>query len=177
MYHADPDELSRQLGALPVEARVAFALACAERLTEYSRHSQGSETYELARAARELVRRFVAGAAIAGDEFDTLTSRLESSPDIDDDDVAACAYALECLRTGEVQPAVWAAGRACDARERAAEKRMVFKVYTPEIEAALLRDPDLQTELAHQQADLDALRRDPRSASRVAGGRLRSTTE
>lgn len=175
MYHVDAAELSRQLGVLPVEARVAFALACADRLTEYSRHSRGSETYELARAGRELARRFVAGAAIVEEELDTLTSRLESSSDIDDDDIAACAHVLECLRTGEVQPAVWAAGRAYDARERAAEKRMAFKVYTPEIEAALLRDPNLQTELAHQQADLDVLRRDPRSALQVAGGRLSST--
>ena len=164
MYRYDSAELKRRLGELPATARVAFALACAERLTAYSRHSSDSVEYELAKAARELGRRYVAGAAIADDELDALTSRLESSPDIDDDDMAACAFVLECMSTGEVQPAVWAAERALDARERAAERRMVIKVYTPEIDAALLADPDTQAELARQQADLDALGFDPPSA-------------
>ncbi len=177
VYRYDPEELKRRLAELPARARVAFALACAERLSVYSRHSSGSAEYELARAARELGRRYVAGAAIADDELRALTSRLESSPDIDDDDLAACAFVLECMRGGEVQPAVRAAERALDARERAAEKRMVISVYTPEIDAALLADPDTQAELAQQHADLDALRRDPRSASRVACVRPGGTTE
>ncbi|GEM_PF-2298211 len=169
VYPSETDELKRRLGGLPVKARVAFALACAERLTRYSRHPVGSETYESARAARRLARQFIGGAAIDPGELDALAQRLESSPDIDDDDVAASAFVLECLRAGDVHSAVWAAERAFDARARAAEKGMVFTVYTPEIEAALLSDPELQGELARQRADLGALELDPHSAAEIAG--------
>jgi hypothetical protein len=156
----DKATLAAELAALPARSRVAFALACAERLVAYSRHVAGSATYELAGAARALARRFVAGEVIAAEEFEALVARLESSPDIDDDDVAAGAFVLECMRSGDVQSAVWAADRGFDARMRAAERGRVFSVYTPEIDAALLADPAVQTELACQRKDLDSLKQD-----------------
>ena len=163
MHRFDAADLTRQLDALPIEARVAFALACAERLASYSSRPDDSQTRELAQAARELARQSLAGASIAPEALGTLAARLESLPDIDDDDVAACAYVLECLRTGAAQAAVAAAERAYGARERVVEKGLLFSVYTPEIEAALLADPRIQAELAYQRADLESLGREPRS--------------
>lgn len=168
MHRFDAAELTRQLEALPIEARVAFALACAERLAGRTSRPAGSQTQELAQAAREMARQSLAGVAIDPDALDTLAARLDSLPDIDDDDVAAYAYTLECQRTGDVQAAVAAAERAYDARERLAENGLSFSNYTFEVEAVLLADPRIQAELVCQRADLDSLRRDPRSTLPVA---------
>jgi hypothetical protein len=151
MYRFDQEGLTARLQSLPQSARVAFALACAERLSAFI-----GEPHELAGAARNAALRFMAGEASSSD-FADLAAQLEQCPQIDRDDVAASAHLLDCIRNDDLQAAVWVAQRAYEARDLAAQGEMRFVVYTPEIEAALLSHPAVQAELATQSADIAAL--------------------
>ena len=168
MYRFDPDVLKEALAGFPAEARVAFALACAERLAHISLSASNPEARELATTARNFAQQFVAGAAINPDEISVLAVQLESCPHLDSDEIAASAYVLDCLRANDPQAAVWAAQRAYDARDLAAQESMQFTVYTPGVELALLSDSGVQAELASQASDLDLLRSNPSAASHVA---------
>ena len=168
MYRFDPGTLKEALAGFPAEARVAFALACAERLAQLSQSASDPEARELATNARNFAQQFVAGGAVHPDDVSVLAVQLESCPHLDSDDIAASAYVLDCLRANDPQAAVWAAQRAYDARDLAAQQSMQFTAYTPGVELALLSDSGVQAELASQASDLNLLRSNPLAASHVA---------
>ena len=105
----------------------------------------------------DYARRFVEGVAIDGAAMEKLASDMQHSPVLDRDDFAACVYLLDCLRSGDVQAAVWAAQRAYEARDLAAQTELEFSDYTPEVEAQLLGHPLVQAELSSQAADIGRL--------------------
>jgi len=163
MHRFDSDELKKDLEALPLAARVAFALACAERVAAFTRG-----TNELAQAGRTMAHRFLQGLAPDIEEIASLAARMEASPDIDVDDVAACFYLIECLRDHDPQGAIWTAERAYEARDQAAQSDIDWTIYTPAVESALLAHPAVQAELAAQAADIGDLLKDPACAPRIA---------
>jgi hypothetical protein len=170
MHRFDPPSLKQQLEALPHAAKVAFALACADRLADFL-----GNHIEPAIAARTAARQFVLGPPIAPLELGELVAALEASPFLDRDDVAASAYLLDCLRTNDAQAAVLAAQRAYDARDLAAQEAMSFSTYTPEIEAALLDNPAVQAELAAQITDINELVGSAAAAGRIASRAIGGT--
>ena len=148
MYRFDKVILKQRLESLPHASRVAFALACAERL------ASDREPIQVAQFARATALKFMFGGVIPPAELELLSDQLDASPHIDRDDVAASAYALDCVRGNDPQAAVWAAQRAYDACDLAAQSAMDFTTYTQDIELALLAHPTVQAELASQEADL-----------------------
>jgi hypothetical protein len=170
MHRFDPQSLKQKLEALPHVSRVAFALACADRLAEFL-----GNYIEPAIAARNVARQFVLGSPVASPELAELAATLEGSPLLDCDDVAASAYLLDCLRTNDPQAAVWTAQRAYDARDLAAQEAMSISTYTPEIEATLLASPAVQAELASQITDINELIGSAGAAGRIASRAIGGT--
>jgi hypothetical protein len=161
MLRFSPNDLRQKLSPLPHVARVAFALACSERLASFI-----GDKNELSESVRAAVLQFVLGSNVPG-LLDSLAARLEASPELDRDDIAACAYVLDCARRNDVQAAVWAAQRACDARDQHVQDELDFLAYTAEIEAGLLCHPLVQAELSSQARDIADLVEDPRSSAMI----------
>ena len=92
---------------------------------------------------------------------------LQDSPGLDDDAAASTAYALRCLQSGDPQEAVWAAQRAYDARDAAAQAQLEFDTFTPSVEEQLRSAPVVQSELKCQMEDIATLSGDPGSAREV----------
>jgi hypothetical protein len=166
MHRFDPANLKKQLESLPHSARVAFALACAERL------ALSNEQIQLAQSARATASKFVLGGITPRPEMDLLAAQLAASPQIDQDDVAACAYVLDCVRTNDPQAAVWAAQRAYDACDLAAQSSMEFTTYTNDIEIAVLAVPAVQAELASQASDIFDLQENSDTAPKIVSRAL-----
>src|SRR5262249_17928400 len=144
--------MSARLAELPCEARVAFALACAERL-------QPSATYLRDRSAVALVRRIldltfdaISSPSAARSELAELSQTLEAAPFVDDDAAASTAFALRCHLSGAAEDAMRAAKRAYEARDYEAQQD---PDYISADEIMLLAHPNVQEELFQQQTDLD----------------------
>ena len=70
MLYPNKTVLKQQLETLPHTARVAFALACAERLTTFV-----GQQIEPAEAARAIAHQFVSGAIVRPAEIDRLAAQ------------------------------------------------------------------------------------------------------
>jgi len=136
-----------RLLALPEASRAVFALACAERLVA---HTTSERTPGL-RAALTLGW----SAVLAGQgDLAELCREFDTRPDLNDDEVAAVAYALRAAG-GSPDDAWWAASREMDAAfERIAHSEVVNGFRALDVDAA---EPVVQAEMQWQQAVLDQL--------------------
>jgi hypothetical protein len=152
MLAFEPEALKTRLAMLPQQHRAAFAIACAIR----SRARRVVPLDEDTEALRERVL-YLACGGHAGKDLDEALQALLASPSIDDDDVAAAAFALECARDGIVMPAFWAAQRAYDQADAIAQWEAPHITDSVVRERALLSHPAVQDELEAQQEHLRRL--------------------
>jgi hypothetical protein len=103
----DMSGIPQRLAALSPEKRACFALACAERLVVRTSSTRQKEL----RTALDQGWSVLNGH---GGDVAALRSSFDSRSDLDDDEVAAVAYALEAVR-GDADAAYWAASRSLDA--------------------------------------------------------------
>jgi Protein of unknown function (DUF416) len=157
MLTFDAALLHSRLAKLPREARVAFALACAERLQPYATFSNDASAVELVRRILDLTFAAISSPSIPRPELAQLSQALEAAPYLDDDAAASAAYALRCYFSSDAKDAFFAAQRAYDARDREAQQLIASNVITVADERVILAHPNVQQEFARQRADLDAL--------------------
>jgi len=136
-----------RLSALPVPGRAVFALACAERLV-------ACRTSERAPGLRAALTQGWSAVLVGQGNLAHLRREFGTRPDLDDDEVAAVAYALQAV-DGSPDAAWWAASRGMDAAfENVAGSEVVSEYRALEIDAA---EPVVQAELEWQRAVLDQL--------------------
>ena len=168
----DEPRIVAQLGQLPSESMVAFATACATRLSpaylEYSnRTARGSSS-----AYQTILARL--WADVLGDRMTdgTLQEHLEhvmalipgetdaewaADQDVAEDAVAALAYALRCRQSSLPNEAAWAARRAYEAVDSFVIRTRGIDTNEPEGESRVIADSVVQTELERQTRDLHDL--------------------
>lgn len=181
----DEPALLRALHALAPPVRVAFAAACAQRLSGaanafWKDSPSASRSFdERLRAVWTSVASVAAGAAepaalatamqhakvceeLSGDAEDADSEAAPYAADAS----AALAYAWRCLaRGGECQEAAWAARRAYEAVNTVAVNSGLPADGRPENEARIDATRWVQNELERQARDLDVLRSvEPRAA-------------
>jgi hypothetical protein len=160
----DETTLTEDLASIPREAGVAFAAACARRLTAASQANGIDVTLVL--SAVDRLREFAVGRDI-GDVAELEAKLIAIMPDEDDcadlpdfvygDAIASTVYTLLYASGGDVQNAVWAARRAYEAVDLCAGRTVEGTVFTPDVEAATLGHPWVQSELRRQRRDLQSL--------------------
>jgi hypothetical protein len=159
------DEIAvlQALTRLPVEAQSALVQACAWRTLYLAEAGElPPAVAALCARALNLIPDALARGEAGAEDCGHLLEEFEDLPELDDDRVAACAFALRHMKSrGDPKEAVWAVRRAYEARDQLAQNSMDFTIYTPEIGAALLNHPAVQLELENQAMDLDALSKDP----------------
>jgi hypothetical protein len=163
-----------QAGTLATQS--AFAQACAHRIHRLDLPSLPDEVRLLCDRSLEAARQFIEGEAFDATALVSLREAVESSEDVDDDRVAACAFVLRHLVSREVQEAVCSARRAYDACDALAQRAFDFDVFTREVEDSLLAHPIVQAELRKQHLDLQQLRSDPGSSTLVLARAKRRDT-
>ena len=151
-----------RLARLPGEARVAFALACAERLQSHATFSNDVSAVALVRRILDLTFDAISSPSIPRPELAELSQALESAPYLDDDAAASAAYALRCHFSGTAKDAVLAAQRAHDARDFEAQQLIEGNVIAVADELMILAHPNIQQELSRQRVDLDWLEASPK---------------
>jgi hypothetical protein len=129
--------------------RVGFAIGCASRAS-----SRRDGLLHPATDALRMTALQVACESSVGAIADTTLEALASCSEIDDDDVAAAAYALECAVSGDLFCAFWAAQRAYDQVDAIAQRDLAIVGDDRDCEAAWLGHPAVQAELEAQQRDL-----------------------
>jgi hypothetical protein len=173
MLAYDEDERIRRLDRLPAKLRVAFALACAERLMggfrTYSGGRSSRDEEVLAQIMNQLWQDTQGNGRLSSAELaqmlDTCMALMpgegDSAPHLGDaiaeDCVAAIAYAIRCRQNGQSQQAAWAACRAYEALDQYVIRKDSLNVYSPGGESQVLADPRVQAELRRQQTDIDEL--------------------
>ncbi len=163
----DEPALLAALEARTIATQSAFAQACAHRIRRLDLPPLLIEAGLLCDQCLKAARQFIEGEAFDVTALEALREAMESSEDVDDDRVAACAFVLRHLLSREGQEAVWSARRAYDACDALAQRAFDFDVFTEEVEDSLLTHPVVQAELRHQQLDLEQLRIDPGSSTAV----------
>ena len=141
-----------RLARLPGEARVAFALACAERLQSYATFSNDLSAVALVRQILDLTFDAISSPSIPRPELAELSQALESAPYLDDD---AAASAARMRSRGET-------GCAIDARDFEAQQLIEGNVIAVADELMILAHPNIQQELSRQRVDLDWLEASPK---------------
>lgn len=181
-YFADVQvEIQGRLERLPVEARKAFAVACAERLMRQHEGLPSPRRFTLDwRPVLHIMWHGLEGLARdAADRVRETLSAFHASPfdhdlgqdgpdDANDDAAAASIYAAECFVSGDAQFAGLSAGRAVDWAFFVAGEELGLDwndfVWDPAAEPMpLAREamhPAVQGELRRQVADLELLERD-----------------
>jgi len=159
----DAAVIHSRLAKLSREARVAFALACAERLQPYATYSNDPLAAALVRRVLDLTFDGISSpSSISPPELGELSHALETAQYLDEDAAALAAYALRCYFSGAAEDAVFAAQRAYDACDHEAEQLIESNVITSADEAMILAHPNIQHELSGQRSDLDELETSPR---------------
>jgi len=164
MLEFDEPKLVMELSALPSAALVTFATACAGRLA--TSLDATWPDHGLISSALNMLSASAAGRSIdAGSLEQKLLAAIpdeDSEPGLTaalaEDTLAALSYALSCSNSGEAQDAAWAACRAYEMVDRYAGQTLAGSSFTVEMEAAIMRHPTVQTELARQRRDLQELR-------------------
>jgi hypothetical protein len=100
-------ELSRRLAALAPDRQACFALACADRLVAGNASPRAEEL-------RTLLDLGWSGLTNGTARVTHVRAQLNAREDLDEDEVAAVAYALDSV-LGDAGGALWAARRALDA--------------------------------------------------------------
>jgi hypothetical protein len=150
----DESTLISRLDALAPRARTAFALACARRLQPFLHVDAANAA--LVRESLALLEASVLDDA-PPESLDAVLARLEDSPELDNDPVAATCFAIRSRVYGTSQEAVWAARRAYDARDQAVWEELGIQFSDPGAEERVLAHPLIQNELRRQAEDLQAL--------------------
>jgi hypothetical protein len=194
MLTFDETALRGHLARMSSPARLAFAVMCAQRLAPLAAeivHRAGGPSQEVQRALEHAWSAVLAPPDRGATE-QLLETIMRLIPDEDapgwtpsrpylEDALSALAYCLRCLLSGEAQEAVWAAQKGYDAldyylhdREHGGEGAVGID---PVVEARVLADPLMQTELARQQRDVnDLLQADPAMFPHIVG-QLRCRSE
>ena len=131
-----------RVAALTADRRGAFAMACAEHLVSLEASTRESQ-----------LRAVLADAwvVLLGERGDLAERRraLAAREDLDDDEVAAVAFALDAVaELGRTDATLWAAGRAMDA----AYTRVVYEPGATALRPLSVdtAEPVVQAELAWQ---------------------------
>lgn len=163
--------LKQALEQMPVCSRVAFAASCAQRLVSvYHRYlAQIEQAGRASDCDRGL--EYVWAHILTVPQTDVvqlmLADVMSLIPDQDapgwtpltaygEDSLAALAYCLSSLLSGDSQEAVWAAVRVYEALDYFVDLR--DRDDASFTEARVLADPLIQTEFARQARDLEELR-------------------
>lgn len=164
----DEREIQQRLGSLDLSLRLAFALACAERLhPTYVRYCSVTGWGDMP-GMRDLLDRLwreVSEKEMSDSEQKQVLqecmslfpgeqepTRPESGPT--EDAVGALAYAIRCLGTSDPQEAVWAARRGYEAVDGFVVARNRINISEPDSEHLILSDALIQRELSRQARDL-----------------------
>ena len=169
MHRFDTGTLMQQVSGLTHGARVAFALACAERVAASLPADPLPPHRALAEDVRALAHRFLAGERADAARTEALITALSDSPDLDEDALAPWLYVIECVHLNKARAALWAGMRAYDASERVARDASGIVPVSRDTQQQLLEHPVVQAEIAAQAADLQALVADPLAFRRLAG--------
>ena len=156
-----------KLGGLPPQARVAFALACCQRVLSLCTRTGNRVNDGLAREVQNTMaqvwKELLLGQADAGKggaRLEEWLGFLESLPSDSDDDiediVAAIVYTLRCHQTGAVSECALLARRAYECADRIVVSGHCGPLTTAS-ERAVLQHPLIQAELAAQEASLATL--------------------
>jgi hypothetical protein len=151
--------IQSRLARLPAQARVAFALACAERLQPCAGFLNDPSAVGLVRQILDQTLDATCLSATPPPGLAKLSRALEAAHYLDDDAAAAVAFAVRCHFSGDAREAALAARRAYEARDHEAQQS--FPVITASEGAAILAHPGTQREIADQLADLDRLEAAP----------------
>lgn len=163
----DEEALRERLSVLPQDAAVAFAAACAARLTNTANGLSINE--DLKRLLSHTMDAIIAYLG-SGSPFDTLAAEedlLAAMPDEDEnpdlpsavveDAAAAAVYTLRATRDSDPQNAAWAARRAYETADREVLGTLNVGEVGDSEEAYILQHPVVQTELQRQSRDLGAI--------------------
>lgn len=137
------DEVERRIGLLAPERQAAFALACAEHLVTGERSPRQAELRSM------LDQGWMALIDGTPANLSHLRQVLEERDDLDDDEVAAVAYALGAV-SGSVDDARWGAGRGRDAAYGRVPYPEDARTFRPLEEDT--QSPEVQAELAWQRS-------------------------
>ena len=170
MFRFEEAQLVAELDRLPLQLRVAFAAACAERLLPaYVAFSAQTGRGNPA-ALRDILTRVwddLCGNQMTDGEvqanIDTcmgLIPHEDEGPWVmeqaaAEDAGSALAYALRCRQNGQGQEAAWAARCAYEALDHHVINRDDVDMNVPGAEARVLADPLVQAEFGRQRQDLD----------------------
>jgi len=165
-------QITDQIDPLPKRLRVAFAVACAQRLLPcYIRTSADNPTGNPKAATRivcelwnaverntldpeELQRALVACDAIIPDYEPKYFDGLEYAEDA----IVSLSHALRAALGGESDEAMCAAERAYNALDEYINQKFRIDINAPGAQSRIDSFPIIQAELARQQADLADLR-------------------
>jgi len=175
MWTHDEHRLVADLERLTATRKVAFALACAERLIpSYQRFAvlTGRGQPQVLTSSLERLWSDVLGEHHSTDvELAILLDGVMNQVPREDDEhwipeqaaaedsAAAVAYAIRCRRTGLAQEAAWAARRAYEAQDHQVLEAEKVEIAEPGADLQVLLHPSVQAELGRQQRDLNELLR------------------
>lgn len=168
MHNFSETVLLATLAVLPSDAQAAFAFAAASRAQRIGAKEYSEEGNVLRTKSLRLAFAEISGATLTISSISLLLGSLENSPELDSDQMAACAYLLRFILLGDVQNVVWAARRSYEAADASAQQDLDFSSYTPEAEEAILGSSVVQLELASQASDLAFLQANPNGALLLA---------
>jgi uncharacterized protein YjaG (DUF416 family) len=165
----DEQALRGQLERLPPRLRAVFAAAAAERLLPaYVRHGTEQDRATLA-ALLDNLWTDLETASMSDEQIQhAIDTCLRLIPDEDseewsegsaaaEDAAAALCYAFRTRQSGDPQEAAWAARRLYEALDNFVINREQIDDNSPGMEARVLGDPLVQSELERQRRDLEEL--------------------
>ena len=179
-------DLRRRLSELSAVSRVAFAVACAERLrTAYSR-SLSTEVERLTRRALDLAWECAASGGVVSAKTPEILWSLEERLCPDDEIAAgeasfraqalliAVLYALRQVNCGDGDDAYWVARQLTDAIDRQAQSQLDVGLLTTEGERTLETNPSIAGEIRRQLLDLEEASRVEANAASLSSIRHRA---
>jgi len=167
----DESQLRLELTAAPPSVRLAFAVACAERLfggyQTFNQHA-GKGDVPL---VRDTLNKLWTIASLSGayPDIDDTIVRLEFLLPAEEGDewtsdfavaenaIASLIFAAYVAKTGDTNSAMLSARRAYETADYLATLTTNAKSFTAELEASLLASPQVQKELESQQYDIALL--------------------
>lgn len=171
----DPELLAEELEGLSKERRVAFCVACCQRMLQnyekFSRMENWGRRHVLTTALEE-VWSFLEGNPLAKERIDELARECEgAAPDTEEfsslytssalDAASALVETLRCCEDGDPRHGVIVGGAARDSVDMYVQMRDQLDPGAVTLEETILRDPLMQRELEKQRADLATLKKAP----------------
>lgn len=169
MLKYDEPLLKQALERLPARSRVAFAVSCAQRLQDAYHRFLAQQGLTNRAIDCDGVLEYVWSYILTPPQRDVAQRMLGEVmtliPDQDapgwtplmiygEDALAALAYCLSCLLSGDSQEAAWVARRAYESLDYFVSRRDDVDRNDAVAEARLLADPIIQAEFARQNRDI-----------------------